>query len=159
MSGAPIETLLAQLGHVRMTGRAQWVARCPAHDDHGPSLSIAETVDGRVLIHDFGGCSPDEVLEAMGLDFADLFPERDHDDVGRANGWRGARAKDAGQRLEQLHPRTALTAIAADVTEAAVIVSDIAEGRIDPERARADLWTLAGRIASALSMAGVRLGC
>ncbi len=154
-----VETLLARLDRVRKTGRAQWVARCPSHDDRGPSLSIAEGTDGRVLVHCFAGCSAMAVLEALDLEFADLFPERDPDDVGRADGWRGARAKDAEQRKEQLHPRTALTAIAADAAQAAVIVSDIAEGRVDPERVRADLWTLAGRIASALSMAGVRLGC
>ncbi len=154
-----VETLLSRLDRVRKTGRAQWTARCPAHDDRGPSLSIAEAADGRVLVHCFGGCTPLAVLEALDLEFADLFPERDPDDAGRPHGWRGARAKDAGQRLEQLHPRTALTAIAADVAEAAVIVSDVAEGRIDPERVRADLWALAGRIASALSMAGVRIGC
>ncbi|HEY0878136.1 MAG TPA: hypothetical protein VGE10_06760 [Zeimonas sp.] len=155
-----VETLLARLDHVRKTGRAQWVACCPAHESKSrASLSIAEAADGRVLMHCFGGCAPLAVLEAVGLDFADLFPERDPDDVGRANGWRDGRAKDARQRLEQLHPRTALTAIAADVTEAAVIVSDVAEGRVDAERVRADLWTLAGRIASALSMAGVRIGC
>lgn len=154
-----VETLLGRLDCVRKTSRAQWVARCPAHDDRAPSLSISESAEGRVLVHCFGGCSALAVLEAVGLGFTDLFPEHDPDDVGRANGWRSIRAKGAGQRVEQLHPRTALTAIAADVAEAAVIVSDVAEGRIDPERVRADLWALAGRIASALSMAGVRLGC
>lgn len=154
-----VETLLGRLAHVRKTSRAQWVARCPSHDDRGPSLSIAETADGRVLVHCFSGCSALAVLEALNLDFADLAPERDPDDAGRANGWRGARAKDAEQRKDQLHPRTALTAIAADVTEAAVLVSDVAEGRVDPEDVRFELWTLAGRIASALSLAGVRLGC
>lgn len=154
-----VETLLSRLDRVRKTGRAQWVACCPAHDDRGPSLSIAETADSRVLVHCFGGCPAHAVLDALELEFSDLFPERDPDDVGRANGWRDARAKDAGQRKEQLAPRTALTAIAADVAEAAVIVSDVAEGRVDPERVRADLWTLAGRIASALSLAGVRVGC
>lgn len=154
-----VENLLARLDHVRKTGRAQWVACCPAHDSKSKqSLSIAETTDGRVLIHDFGGCSALEVLEALDLDFSALFPERDPDDVGRANGWRDGRAKDARQRLEQLHPRTALTAIAADVTEAAVLVSDVAEGRIDADQVRLELWTLAGRVASALSLAGCAHG-
>ncbi len=154
-----VENLLSRLDRVRKTGAAQWVACCPAHESKSrQSLSIAETADGRVLLHDFGGCSALAVLEAIGLDFADLFPERDPDDVGRANGWRGARAKDAAQRPEQLHPRTALTAIAADVTEAAVIVSDVAEGRSQAEAVRLHLWTLAGRVASALSLAGCAHG-
>jgi hypothetical protein len=155
-----VEALLARLDRVRKTGRAQWVACCPSHESKSrQSLSIAEASDGRVLVHCFGGCSALAVLEALDLEFADLFPDRDPDAAGRAKGWRSARAKDAEQRKEQLHPRTALTAIAADAAEVAVLVSDVAEGRVDAERVRADLWTLAGRIASALSMAGVRVGC
>jgi hypothetical protein len=33
-----------------------WTARCPAHDDRNPSLSITEDRDGRVLLHCFAGC-------------------------------------------------------------------------------------------------------
>lgn len=70
------EALLQRLDHVRPRGRGQWSARCPAHDDRGPSLSIRELDDGRVLLHDFGGCSVESVLGAVGLDMAALFPER-----------------------------------------------------------------------------------
>lgn len=49
-------------------------ARCPAHDDHKPSLSIGQGEDGRVLIHCHAGCSPADVLAAVGLRPADLFP-------------------------------------------------------------------------------------
>lgn len=154
-----VDNLLSRLERVRKTGRSQWVACCPSHESKSKqSLSIAETADGRVLVHCFGGCSALEVLEALDLEFADLFPERDPDDAGRPNGWRDARAKDARQRTEQLHPRTALTAIAHDVTEAAVIVSDVAEGRTEAEAVRVQLWTLAGRVASALSLAGCAHG-
>src|SRR5690606_29929169 len=114
-------------------GHSKWVAGCPAHDDRGPSLSIAETVDGRLLVHCFGGCAPNAVLDALGLDFCALFPERDPDDVGRRPGWRSAHGRGARQRTEGVSPRTALIAIAADAIEAAVIVSDIAKGTGDAE--------------------------
>lgn len=147
------EALLSRLDRVRRVGHSKWVARCPAHDDRGPSLSIAETTDGRVLLHDFGaGCSAAEVLHAVGLDFAALFPERDPDDVGRPPGWRSQPGRGARQRTEGISPRTALIAIVADVTEAAVIVSDVAKGSGDAEVARLRLWTLAGRIRSALAL-------
>ena len=32
--------------------------------------------DGRVLLHDFGGCAVGDVLDALGLAMADLFPQR-----------------------------------------------------------------------------------
>lgn len=153
------EALLARLGRVRRVGVGKWVARCPAHDDRGPSLSIAETADGRVLLYDFGAqCSAAEILDAVGLTFEVLFPEHDPDDAGRRTGWRSAPARDARQRAEAISPRTALIAIGADATEAAVLVSDIAQGRVAAEAARLQLWTLAGRIASALAMTEVRRG-
>ena len=44
-----------------------WAARCPAHDDRVPSLSINEGVDGRALIHCHAGCETAAVVEALGL--------------------------------------------------------------------------------------------
>src|SRR5687767_9180806 len=71
-----IDTLLSQLSGVKRTGDGRWIARCPAHDDKHPSLSIRELGDGRLLLHCFAGCSIQEVLGAVSLDFDSLFPER-----------------------------------------------------------------------------------
>lgn len=68
------ENLLAKLDKVKRTGAGRWQARCPAHADKGPSLSIRELDDGRVLLHCFAGCSAVDVLGAAGLDMAELFP-------------------------------------------------------------------------------------
>ncbi|MCD6674474.1 MAG: hypothetical protein LT106_16700 [Burkholderiaceae bacterium] len=129
------------------------------HDDRSPSLTISETADGKILVHDFGaGCPAAEILDAVGLDFAALFPERDPDDVGRMKGWRSAGVRDSRQRIESIPPRVALVAIHADAVEAAVIASDLADGRCTAESVRVKLWTIAGRIASAASMTEVRRG-
>lgn len=77
------ENLLAKLDRVKRTATGRWLARCPAHDDKSPSLSIRELDDGRVLCHCFAGCSAAEVIGAVGLDMADLFPPRDTTDQGR----------------------------------------------------------------------------
>lgn len=69
--------LISRLDKVRQRGAGQWSARCPAHDDRSPSLSIKETGDGRTLVHCFGGCSVDQVLGAVGLEIDALFPPRD----------------------------------------------------------------------------------
>lgn len=71
------DKLLSRLDRVRERGRGQWSARCPAHDDRSPSLSVRELDDGRLLVHCFGGCDVTAVVGAVGLDLADLFPERD----------------------------------------------------------------------------------
>jgi hypothetical protein len=65
--------LLDRLDRVKQTGAGRWLARCPNHEDRSPSLSIRELDDGRVLLHDFGGCSTGDVLAALGLQMGDLF--------------------------------------------------------------------------------------
>jgi hypothetical protein len=40
------------------------MARCPAHQDRGPSLSISESA-GKPLVHCFGGCTQATVIDAL----------------------------------------------------------------------------------------------
>lgn len=70
-----IDRAIARLEGVRASGKG-YIARCPAHDDHSPSLSIREGDDGRVLLHCFAGCSFRQIIAAMGLDVSDMFPPR-----------------------------------------------------------------------------------
>ena len=60
---ATAEELARALGG-RRSG-AQWMARCPAHEDANPSLSISDGKDGKVLVHCHAGCSQDAVLAAL----------------------------------------------------------------------------------------------
>ena len=69
------DQLLSRLDRVKQTGPGKWLARCPAHDDNSPSLAIKEVGD-RILLHCFAGCGVTEVLTAVGLEMADLFPDR-----------------------------------------------------------------------------------
>jgi hypothetical protein len=69
---SPASIVLGRLDRVRKSGEG-WMARCPAHEDHTPSLSVKETEDGRVLVHCFAGCLPEEVCGAIGLNLAALF--------------------------------------------------------------------------------------
>ena len=52
-----------------------WLATCPAHEDHTPSLSIGAGADGRILLHCFAGCETETVVKAWGLATTDLFVE------------------------------------------------------------------------------------
>lgn len=40
-------------------------ARCPAHDDHTPSLSVSVGIDDKILFHCFAGCSQEQVIDAF----------------------------------------------------------------------------------------------
>ena len=55
-------------------GTDGYTALCPAHGDNRSSLSIAEGDDGKVLLKCFAGCNTEEIVEALDLDMADLFP-------------------------------------------------------------------------------------
>ena len=78
MNERPISILLAALerktGHKPTRSGAGWTARCPAHDDRRPSLSISESADGRVLLHCFAGCRVKAVVKALGFSMSDLTP-------------------------------------------------------------------------------------
>lgn len=68
------DRVLESLDNPRKTGPDSYLARCPAHDDRSPSLSI-KRADGRVLLHCFAGCEVGDVLAAIGRTLADLFDE------------------------------------------------------------------------------------
>lgn len=71
---APIAKVLSALDGVKKTGPDKWIARCPAHDDKRPSLSVKQADDGKVLFKCWSGCSAQAITEALGLSLADLFP-------------------------------------------------------------------------------------
>src|SRR5215813_12485837 len=52
-----------------------WIAKCPAHTDQKPSLSIGEGRNGCVLLKCHAGCTLDEIVAAAGKTERDLFNE------------------------------------------------------------------------------------
>jgi len=71
----PIEKFLHLLTGLKRSG-SEWAARCPAHDDRRQSLTVREGDDGRVLLHCHAGCTPHEIVSALGLRLGDLFPPK-----------------------------------------------------------------------------------
>ena len=74
-SGSPLDTVLSRLHSVSQTTPGEYTACCPAHDDRTPSLSVTEDSGGTVLLHCHAGCSAADVVEAIGLQWRDLFPD------------------------------------------------------------------------------------
>ncbi|MHB0912082.1 MAG: hypothetical protein ACYC2Y_01380 [Armatimonadota bacterium] len=68
-----IDQILTRLSGVRKTSNG-YEARCPAHEDTNPSLSVGFGEDERILLHCHSGCKLDAILGAMGLRMRDLFP-------------------------------------------------------------------------------------
>lgn len=50
---------------------------CPSCGGHALPLEIAETQDAAVLLHCHAGCSFDAIVQALGVQVRDLFPQRD----------------------------------------------------------------------------------
>jgi hypothetical protein len=69
-----IEAILSRVKGVRRSGSG-WLAKCSAHSDRGPSLSINEN-NGKILLHCFAGCTTDAVCAAIGIKVSELFLER-----------------------------------------------------------------------------------
>lgn len=68
------QAIVERLEHCRSVGKDSYIARCPAHKDRSPSLSIKELHDGRVLVHCHAGCGALDIISAVGLDWDALFP-------------------------------------------------------------------------------------
>ena len=62
-----VDNVLDRLSGVKKSGSG-WVALCPVHDDHHPSLSVSVGDSGKVLTHCFAcGAEHEKVLKALGL--------------------------------------------------------------------------------------------
>lgn len=67
------EEFLARCQRVKRTGPGRWLACCPAHEDHTPSMNVKEMADGKVLAICRAGCPTQAILEATGLPWSVLF--------------------------------------------------------------------------------------
>ena len=130
-----IENFLSRLEGVRQTQPDRWIARCPAHDDKSPSLSIREIDDGRVLIHCFAECDISQIVSAAGLELSDLFP-----------------AKPVHHAMPIRRPFSAddaLRCLAFEGTLLVIASRDLADGKPLSEKEHARLLVSAARISEA----------
>lgn len=118
----PIDSILGRLEKVKRRQPGQWSARCPAHADKGPSLSVRETPEGAVLVHCFAGCTQNEVVNAVGIELSDLFPPRDKP-FGTpkkiANLW------TAGQALELLASEIFFSSVALSNHQRGIVLTEL----------------------------------
>ncbi len=95
---------VAKLFYARRTGPKRYVAKCPAHPDRSPSLSICAGRGGRVLVLCRAGCHTADVLAAAGLSIRDLFSGPPPSPAQQAIAERTREANYAARRhLRQIH--------------------------------------------------------
>lgn len=120
-ASGPLDVLLSRLDGVRASGHG-WIAKCPAHSDRSASLSLAEGRDGRALVKCFAGCEVLAVVQAVGLELADLFPQRmaDTSPAGRA---------EAREAWRQSGWAAALGVLAREASVVLIAARMLADGR------------------------------
>ncbi len=132
------QALLDRLDAVRQCGDGRWSARCPAHGDKTPSLSVRELADGRILLYCFAGCDVHAITAALGIELTDLFPERLGHSVRSI------------KRQRLITPIQALEIINADALFIAVTACDLARQALVQESIKDKLLLAASRINLAL---------
>lgn len=111
-----INEILSKFQKVYKSGNDQWQCLCPVHDDKSPSVGIKYTKDGRILIHCFSGCPTNEILDAVGISFDDLFPdklENEYKPIKRA-----------------FNPYAVLTSLSNEVLLCTLAAMDLSKGKI-----------------------------
>ena len=94
-----VEDIALALG-ARRTGSG-WLAKCPAHNDKNPSLSISLTESGKLLVYCHAGCDQRSVIAALSA--MGLWSLRQSDEfVTQAHGrdWRAEQQRDELKRIE-----------------------------------------------------------
>lgn len=90
-----VNNILDRLHGVKPRGNGRWLARCPAHADKSPSLSIGTGDNGAVLLKCWSGCSAHDIVSAVGLNLQDLFPPRESTGKPLIRPWPAAQILEA----------------------------------------------------------------
>ena len=139
----PIGILLPRLDQVKETGADKWQARCPAHPDRNPSLSIARGDDGRVLLKCWAGCGAADVVQSVGLTLADLFVREE------------TRHQTPTRNRQYPNYRNVLRLIRHEVEVILLASSDLAAGKQLSDSDTAALWRARSNIEKTMRAAGV----
>ena len=66
--------IISLLDDPKHTGDNEYQARCPAHEDKNPSLSIGVGENDKILLKCHAGCSVESIMQALELPMSALFP-------------------------------------------------------------------------------------
>jgi hypothetical protein len=102
---AHLQNVLDRFDRVEQVGPNQYKAGSPLREDRNPSLFIGINDEGVIAVHDHGHAGDvTDILSAVGLTFADLFPPGEFGAVSRPKQEAGDRPID---RVQGTNPRVA----------------------------------------------------
>jgi hypothetical protein len=132
---------LANMLQGRRSGEGKWQARCPAHEDRLPSLSIREGEHGQVLLHCFAGCTLKAILSVLSVPYRDLFTGKPPSPEQIAA---SRKARKARERAARIARRLRLAAFDHETKMQALVYALGAKlARAQDNEALADLFHLA----------------
>lgn len=140
---ATAEPLLQRLDGVQKAGNG-WRAKCPCCGGQSRKVTIAER-DGKVLLHCFGGCRAVEVLESVGLSWADIMPPRHWPDLPEER-------RRARQAIREAGWVSALSVLALEAKVTLLAARQLAHWQVLDEGDDARLTLAVERIDHATSM-------
>ena len=124
------------------------MARCPAHEDKTPSLSVKIGDSGdRVVMHCFAGCPTEDIVEKLGLEMRDLF---DTDDTWRSHTtleWANPSTGEFFTQRRHYTGKSKYTVKPGTETKALVYPA-----RHDPDATRPILWTEGAKAAKSAAL-------
>jgi putative DNA primase/helicase len=119
------ETIAKVLGGRKAGGG--WMARCPAHADREPSLSISDARDGKLLVRCHAGCDQQKVIAA--LKARGIWQGTDRRDGTRIRSQPSPAAKDEPDRDDAERTQTALRLWGASVPATGTLVETYLRSR------------------------------
>lgn len=94
-----MEEVLPRFDRIRRSGRG-YVARCPAHEDKSPSLTI-QAGDKGLLLKCWAGCELAAITEKLGLEIKDLFYDSLSDPRQRRDAMQRRARQQTAQRVAE----------------------------------------------------------
>jgi hypothetical protein len=136
-----LDDLLAQLDHVKPRG-SRFSAKCPAHADKNPSLSIREGERG-ILVRCFANCSLKEICAALSIKPRELFYNSRVDRASLTQRTKQQRARTRARELDD-HAIDALREAEYFVrSRSRIDISNLSDQQLDDElNALADAYAV-----------------
>ena len=90
-----LQEILTHFNVSRRISDTSYQCKCPAHKDGNASLTISEE-GGKILFYCHAGCRTEDILERVGLSFAELGERKAHD-------WKARLERQQNKRIEAIY--------------------------------------------------------
>lgn len=137
-----LDNFLSRLKKVRKTAGNTYIACCPAHQDKSPSMTIREIEQDHILIHCFAGCSVESILDTVGMNFDDVFPNR---------------VKEDGRKKSEIpfNARDVLAALSNDASLIYMFIADLRKNKATTPEQIENAYKAVLRVYGATKMGGL----